>query len=127
MARIRTFRYERGTRNRWEGLRFLTMRRWPMYVTQAESRRYFDAWLQTLAPTNALRKAYSSGRISRAVFVRRYRAEMRKPEARQAIRALADLSRKVPIQVGCGCDSEDVCHRPVLRDLIANEARRLAL
>jgi uncharacterized protein YeaO (DUF488 family) len=122
---IRTFRYQRFQKSRWRGVRLLTMRHWPRYVTRAESRAYFDAWLPTLAPSEQLRKQLHDQKISWATYVHRYRQEMKRPDARHTIGMLAAVSRKQAVGVGCGCLDERFCHRSILRELIAREARRL--
>jgi uncharacterized protein YeaO (DUF488 family) len=51
-------------------------------------------------------------------FVRKYRAEMVRPDARHAIELLAELSHHANFSVGCYCKDEDHCHRSVLRELL---------
>ena len=53
-----------------------------------------------------------------AAFVRKYRAEMAKPDANHAAELLATLSHYVDFSVGCYCENEARCHRSVLRDLL---------
>ena len=51
-------------------------------------------------------------------FARRYRAEMKRPEAAQALDLLAALSRQTDFSVGCYCEEESRCHRSLLRALL---------
>jgi uncharacterized protein YeaO (DUF488 family) len=53
-----------------------------------------------------------------ARFVKRYRAEMSKPEASHAVELLAALSRQTNFSVGCYCEDEGHCHRSLLRGLL---------
>ncbi|MEF9979333.1 MAG: DUF488 family protein, partial [Thermomonas sp.] len=53
-------------------------------------------------------------------FVRRYRAEMKRPDAAHAIALLAALSAHADFSVGCYCEDEAHCHRGLLRVLLAD-------
>lgn len=51
--------------------------------------------------------------------VRRYRAEMKAPDAKALLDVLAALSHQTNFAVGCYCADEARCHRSVLRELLA--------
>jgi uncharacterized protein YeaO (DUF488 family) len=91
-------------------------------VRKAEyaSRNFYDAWLPELAPSDALVKAAMRAADERAwrAFTRRYRAEMRRPEADRLLTLLAALSHKTDLSVGCYCEDESRCHRSVLKELL---------
>lgn len=53
-------------------------------------------------------------------FVRRYRTEMSRPEARHDLELLAALSQTTNLSVGCYCENEQCCHRSVLRQLLVD-------
>jgi uncharacterized protein YeaO (DUF488 family) len=113
-----------------EGLRIGTVRRPPRGVPKAEhaSRNFYDVWLPELAPSEGLVKQAlqaSSEREWRA-FVKRYRAEMKRPEAARLLALLAALSRQTNIAVGCYCEDESHCHRSELRALLLEHGARLA-
>lgn len=105
-----------------EGLRLGTVRRPPRGVPKSNfaSGNWYDVWLPTLAPSEA------TLRLGRSVetdqdwrrFARRYRAEMKRPEAAQALDLLAALSRSTNFSVGCYCENEARCHRSLLRILL---------
>jgi uncharacterized protein YeaO (DUF488 family) len=105
-----------------ESFRLGTVRRPPRGVPKAEyaSRNYFDTWLPELAPSEALVKQAQAADDARAwrTFVRAYRAEMGRPEARHLLDLLATLSQHASFAVGCYCADEDRCHRSVLRELL---------
>ena len=61
-----------------------------------------------------------------ANFVRRYRAEMSKPEASRLLDVLAALSHQTNFAVGCYCDDEARCHRSVLRRLLEDRGAAMA-
>jgi uncharacterized protein YeaO (DUF488 family) len=54
-----------------------------------------------------------------AAFARKYRSEMKRPEASRALDLLAALSKHADFSVGCYCEDESRCHRSVLRELLA--------
>jgi uncharacterized protein YeaO (DUF488 family) len=121
-----------------EGLRLGTVRRPPRGVAKSQlaSRNFYDVWTPEAAPSEALLKAARSagfgGRGKQSddlaqwkAFVRRYRSEMKRPEAARLLDLLAALSHRTNLSVGCYCANEERCHRSVLRVLL--KERRAAL
>lgn len=117
-------------RAKGEGVRLGTVRRPPRGVPKAEhaSRDFYDVWLPELAPSDALVAFALASRDARAwkTFVRRYRAEMKRPSAARLLGLLAALSRDTELSVGCYCEDESRCHRSVLRELLREHGARLA-
>jgi uncharacterized protein YeaO (DUF488 family) len=114
-----------------EGLRIGTVRRPPRGVPKAEfaSRNFYDVWLPDLAPSEELLKlgqAADEDDKRWSSFVKRYRAEMAKPEKIRLLDLLAGLSRQTNFAVGCYCADENRCHRSVLRELLAVRGAVLA-
>jgi uncharacterized protein YeaO (DUF488 family) len=105
-----------------EGLRLGTVRRPPRGVPKARFAKddWYDAWFPLLAPSEPTRKMGMAAATDAAWrrFARRYRAEMRRPEAAQALDLLAALSRQANFSVGCYCEDESRCHRSILRALL---------
>lgn len=105
-----------------EGLRIGTVRRPPRGVPKQEfaSRDFYDVWLPDLAPSEALLKQGLAANDERSwkAFARRYRVEMRRPEASRLLDLLAALSHRTDLSVGCYCASEARCHRSLLRELL---------
>ena len=118
-------------RTEGEGLRLGTVRRPPRGVPKAElaSRHFYDVWLPEVAPSERLvrlaRQAAGKEAPWRS-FVRRYRSEMKRPEAGRILGLLAALSHLTELSVGCYCEDETRCHRSVLRALLAERGARLA-
>ena len=120
-----------------EGLRLGTVRRPPRGVAknQIAGRDFYDVWMPEAAPSEALVKAARSTFAGRGnlrddlaqwkTFVRRYRSEMKRPEAARLLDLLAALSHHTNLSVGCYCANEERCHRSVLRTLL--EERGAAL
>lgn len=113
-----------------EGVRVGTVRRPPRGVPKAEhaSRDFYDVWLPELAPSEGLVKQALHASDERAwrSFARRYRAEMKRPEAAHLLALLAALSHQTNLSVGCYCADEEQCHRSVLKALLAEHGARLA-
>ncbi len=113
-----------------EGLRLGTVRRPPRGVPKAEhaSRDFYDVWLPDLAPSEALVKEALGVSDERAWrrFEKRYRAEMKRPEAARLLTLLAALSRQTALAVGCYCEDEARCHRSVLKALLMEHGADLA-
>jgi uncharacterized protein YeaO (DUF488 family) len=107
-----------------EGPRLGTVRRPPRGVPKAEYARrdFYDVWVPELAPSPALFSSVKVQPITDArwrSFARRYRAEMKRPEAQRLIGLLATLSSRTNFSVGCYCEDESRCHRSLLGELLA--------
>lgn len=118
-----------------EGTRLGTVRRPPRGVPKKDFARldWYDVWFPLLAPSLATMKMglaaqdLTDGADRRwAAFARKYRAEMRAPASRQALDALAALSRHANFSVGCYCENESRCHRSLLRTLLAERGANIA-
>jgi len=113
-----------------EGLRLGTVRRPPRGVPKSEyaSRNFYDVWLPELAPSEALVKQALRASDERAwrAFAKRYRAEMKRPEAARLLALLAALSRQTDLSVGCYCAEETHCHRSLLKVLLQEHGASLA-
>ena len=105
-----------------EGVRIGTVRRPPRGIPKSEfaSRNWYDVWFPILAPSLEIMKLAQGARSPAqwATFMKRYRAEMAKPEPRHALELLATLSHHTNFSVGCYCENEARCHRSVLRGIL---------
>ena len=108
-----------------EGLRIGTVRRPPRGVSKSDFARrdFYDVWLPTLAPSEALVKAALAATTDAQWkrFARHYTAEMKQPDNARLLDLLAALSHTSDFAVGCYCENEARCHRSLLRQLL--EAR----
>ena len=108
-----------------EGIRIGTVRRPPRGVPKSmfAEQDWYDVWFPLLAPSVETMKLgqHASSAQEWSAFVRKYRAEMAKPEATQALTLLAVLSHTTAFSVGCYCEDESRCHRSVLRELLAEQ------
>lgn len=105
-----------------EGLRIGTVRRPPRGVPKTEfaSRDFYDVWFPNLAPSPELVKEALAATTPAEwnAFVRKYKKEMSQPEAAHDLDLLAALSHSTYFSIGCYCESEEHCHRSVLRELL---------
>jgi uncharacterized protein YeaO (DUF488 family) len=91
------------------------------------SRNYYDVWLPELAPSEGLVKLAQQATTSSAwrSFVKRYRSEMKRPQASRLLDLLTALSHHTDLSIGCYCENEERCHRSVLRVLLAQRGARI--
>jgi uncharacterized protein YeaO (DUF488 family) len=116
-------------RTRNEGPRLGTVRRPPRGVPKSEhaSRDFYDVWLPELAPSEKLVAQGLSAATDRewAAFVKKYRAEMKRPPQVRLLELLAAMSKTTDFAVGCYCENEERCHRSVLRELLKNRGAEI--
>jgi uncharacterized protein YeaO (DUF488 family) len=112
-----------------EGTRIGTVRRPPRGVAKKDwaKRDFFDVWLPELSPSPALVKAALAAQTDAEwkKFARQYRTEMAKPEAQHLLQLLSALSQNSALSVGCYCESEQRCHRSILRELLVAHGAKL--
>jgi uncharacterized protein YeaO (DUF488 family) len=105
-----------------EGTRIGTVRRPPRGVPKSAyaSQDWYDVWFPNLAPSAETVKLAQAAETAAqwATFKRKYRSEMADPDAAHTLDLLAALSHHANFSVGCYCEHEDRCHRPVLRELL---------
>jgi uncharacterized protein YeaO (DUF488 family) len=126
---IRIVRLGHTPRDSGEALRIGTVRRPPRGVPKTNwSPAWFDVWYPNLAPSPAAMKLGVSA-VTPAQwkkFVSLYRREMSTPENSHTLDLLVALSHRIDLAVGCYCEDESHCHRPILRDLLADRGARMA-
>src|SRR3977135_4106938 len=102
-----------------EGLRIGTVRRPPRGVPKSEyaQRDFYDVWLPNLAPSPKLLKEAKDANDAKswATFERKFRSEMKTPDAGKILDLLAALSHRTDFSVGCYCNDRGRCHRTRLK------------
>jgi len=113
-----------------EGLRMGTVRRPPRGVPKAEfaKRDYYDVWLPNLSPSAELVAEGLAADNDKewATFSRKFKAEMKQPDAAHLLDTLAALSRQTSFSMGCYCEDESRCHRSLLRALLEERGAEIA-
>jgi uncharacterized protein YeaO (DUF488 family) len=96
--------------------------------TQFAKFDFYDVWLPNLAPSQELVTFAlgSQDEKSWKAFERRFRAEMKRPDAARVLDVLAALSRQTNFSLGCYCEHEERCHRSILKKLLAERGAELA-
>jgi len=116
-------------RHKGEGLRIGSVRRPPRGVPKSEYalHNWYDVWLPDVAPSAELMKLGQAVDTDKewAVFARKYKTEMKKPEKSRLLDLLAALSQDTNMSVGCYCENETRCHRSILRELLAARGAKL--
>jgi uncharacterized protein YeaO (DUF488 family) len=116
-------------RKRNEGLRIGTVRRPPRGVPKSQfaKRDFYDVWLPMLSPSQELvtfaLHADDAGKWK--TFERKFRAEMKEPDASRVLDLLAALSHHANFAIGCYCEEEGRCHRSVLRKLLVERGAEI--
>lgn len=112
-----------------EGLRIGTVRRPPRGVAKAQiaKQNWYDVWFPNVAPSLETMKLGLAAETPAqwSAFKRKYRAEMKTPEARHALALLAALSHTTDFSVGCYCEDEEHCHRSILRELLVEQGAKV--
>ena len=112
-----------------EGLRIGTVRRPPRGVPKSEyaAQNWYDVWFPNLAPSDETVRLAMSAQTEKewAAFKKRYRSEMKEPDAARTLDLLAALSHSADFSVGCYCENEAHCHRSVLRELLVEHGAQV--
>lgn len=99
----------------------------------------WDYWEKKLGPSEELHAAWYGRRregrrvverglppISWKEYVKRFRVEMKSPEAKALMQEVAKRSaRGEVITLLCFCENEKQCHRSLVKEMIEREERRL--
>jgi uncharacterized protein YeaO (DUF488 family) len=105
-----------------EGPRVGTVRRPPRGVPKEAfaSQNWYDVWYPNLAPSVETMQMGQQAEDAKqwTAFAKRYRSEMKEPDAARTIALLAQLSHGANFSVGCYCQDESHCHRSILRALL---------
>jgi len=101
-----------------DGTRVLIMRYWPRGIRKEK----IDVWLRELAPVIPLLRSYLDGKITWAQYRPRYRAGLKRPEARAALATVRALARTGPVTLLCGCADPRRCHRTLLQKHLLDSA-----
>lgn len=116
-------------RLRGEGIRLGTVRRPPRGVPKSEFAKqdYYDVWFPNLAPSAKTVKLGLSAVTTKewATYVKLYKREMTRPDAKHDLELLAALSHTINFSVGCYCMDESHCHRTLLKQLLIDNGAKV--
>lgn len=118
-----------GSPRKSKDLRLGTVRRPPRGVKKEDFSKldYYDVWMPILSPSLPLMKIGLNANDQKTwnQFVKRFKTEMKKPEASHALDLLAALSHRTNISLGCYCEDENHCHRSILKELLLDRGADL--
>ncbi len=104
------------------GYRVLVDRLWPRGITKADA--HLDEWCKAVAPSTELRRWYGHVAERFDEFARRYREELRRPPASDAVAHLREIARKRSIVVLTATREVDRSAARVLRDRLVELTHR---
>ena len=112
-----------------EGTRIGTVRRPPRGVPkdQFSKQNWYDVWFPNLAPSaDTMKRGQQAETASQwSAFVKKYKSEMARPDAKHDLELLAILSHHTNFSVGCYCEDEEHCHRSILKQLLLDNGAKL--
>ena len=106
-----------------EGYRVLVDRLWPRGVTKADAA--LDEWLKDAAPSTELRRWYSHDVQRFEEFARRYRAELRRRPAADAVERLLELAGTETVTLVTATRDVEHSGARVLQEHLTRRASRL--
>ena len=116
-------------RTKGEGLRMGTVRRPPRGVPKSEfaAQNWYDVWYPVLAPSTETVKLAQQAETPAQwnAFLKKYRAEMKAPDAAHTLDLLAALSHQSDFSMGYYCEDESRCHRSELRKLLTERGAKI--
>ncbi|MDV7023758.1 DUF488 family protein [Atlantibacter subterranea] len=102
-----------------DGYRILVDRLWPRGIKKSDL--VHDEWNKTLAPSNALRKAFHSEAIDFSEFTRQYREELMAQQ--DALHKVAERARAGNVTLLYAAKNTTQNHARVLADVLNEIAR----
>ncbi len=102
-----------------DGTRVLVDRVWPRGIRKQDA--HLDEWMRDIAPSTELRKWYGHQPERFAEFRRRYLAELRDTQHREAAEHLREIAREHPVTLLTATRDIDHSQAAVLANWIAAE------
>lgn len=99
-----------------DGYRILIDRLWPRGLSKATAK--LDAWEKELAPSEELREWYEHDPAKWTEFQKRYRKELKAPDAVAALEKVVELAKQRPVTLVYASRAGDISNAAVLEQLI---------
>lgn len=103
--------------SRRDGRRVLVDRIWPRGITRDELK--LDVWLKDVTPSGDLRRWFNHDPARWVQFVARYRAELAKPPAKEALEELLHFARQRTLTLVYAASDETHNNAVALSEIIA--------
>ncbi len=105
-----------------DGARVLVERLWPRGVRKSDLR--LDAWLKDVAPSAGLRTWFGHDPERFPEFAARYRRELKRSPAKEALSDLVRRAEDRPVTLVFGARDEEHNGAVVLREVVAQALRK---
>lgn len=105
-----------------DGARVLVDRIWPRGIRKQDA--HLDEWMRDVAPSTDLRRWYGHDPERYTEFRRRYLAELRDPDHRQALSQLDELARKGPVTLLTASRDVEHSQAAVLADRLSHGPKK---
>jgi uncharacterized protein YeaO (DUF488 family) len=104
-----------------DGYRVLVDRLWPRGISKPKAA--LDDWAKDLAPGTELRQWYQHDPAKFELFARRYRQELKRTPAQEAVRRLRSVARRKRVTLVTATRDLDHSGARVLRDVLTGKSR----
>ena len=121
MIKTKSVYYDKPEKS--DGTRILIMRLWPRPFSKEKAK--IDEWHRELAPSRELLSDYNKHKIGWPEYEKTYLAEMKSQTA--SIRTLAERARRETMTLLCKEETDEKCHRRLLKGLIERQMRQNCL
>jgi uncharacterized protein YeaO (DUF488 family) len=105
-----------------DGYRVLVDRLWPRGISK--ERAHIDHWAKEISPSSELRQWYEHDPVKWPEFRRRYRGELRTPEAKAALNDLVRRARKGRVTLVYGSHAGDISNAAALKLILSRRVRQ---
>lgn len=104
-----------------DGYRVLIDRLWPRGVSKDKA--HVDLWAKDVAPSAELRKWYAHDPVKWPEFQKRYKQELKTPEAKAVLDDLVRRAQAGQVTLVYASQAADICNAAVLEELLNRRAR----
>lgn len=104
-----------------DGYRVLVDRLWPRGLSKEKAR--IDAWLKEVSPSTELRKWYEHDPEKWPEFQKRFREELKSPEAKAALDDLVKRAKRGRVTLLYSSNAGDISNAAVLESLLNKRLR----
>lgn len=104
-----------------DGYRVLVDRLWPRGLSKEKAR--IDAWLKEVSPSTELRKWYEHDPEKWPAFQKRFREELKSPEAKAALDDLVERAKRGRVTLLYSSNAGDISNAAVLESLLNKRLR----
>lgn len=104
-----------------DGYRVLVDRLWPRGLSKEKAR--IDAWLKEVSPSTELRKWYEHDPEKWPEFQKRFREELKSPEAKAALDDLVERAKRGRVTLLYSSNAGDISNAAVLESLLNKRLR----